>query len=204
MRKKKELTSNQLIEAAFELFAQHGIEKTSLAMIATKVGITKPSIYYHFASKEELIDRIFEYSLGDYQFDHFVQIDECNEQNFAKKLYQAGLRMFPEKDEIYLRVLNEFMSYAVRNEKYLKRIAKFEQEFIEGFQDLLQKGADLGIVKPQNIAAKAHMLAIVIDGIQDSIVMQMPFKTDYKDIWREVVNSVLTKNQNEFGEDEQL
>lgn len=97
MMKKKELTSKQLIEAAFELFAQHGIEKTSLAMIAEKAGITKPSIYYHFTSKEELIDRIFEYSIGDYQFDHDVNFDECNEQNFAKKLYEAGQKCFRKK-----------------------------------------------------------------------------------------------------------
>lgn len=202
--KKKELTSNQLIEAAFELFAQYGIKKTSLAMIAAKVGITKPSIYYHFASKEELIDRIFEYSLGDYQIDHFVEIDEFNEQNFAQKRFPVGLKMFPKKDEVYLRVLHAFMSYAIRNEKYLKRIAEFEQEFIDGFQKLLQKGDDLGLVKPQNIAAKAHMLVMVINGIQDSIVMQMPSKSGYEDIWREAVNSVLTKNKIQYGGDEQL
>ncbi|MFF2089297.1 TetR/AcrR family transcriptional regulator [Paenibacillus sp. NPDC058174] len=45
------------MQASFELFAEYGIEKTSLGMIAKKAGMTKPSIYYHFDSKEQLISR---------------------------------------------------------------------------------------------------------------------------------------------------
>ncbi|CAI8719974.1 TetR family transcriptional regulator [Brevibacillus sp. IT-7CA2] len=42
-------THQRIVDVAFQLFAEHGIEKTSLTMIATEVGITKPAIYYHFA-----------------------------------------------------------------------------------------------------------------------------------------------------------
>lgn len=67
----------------------------------------------------------------------------------------------------------------------------------------VQKGAELGVVKPQNLEAKAHILAIVINSIQDSIVMQIPFQTDYKHIWRKAVNSVLMKNKIDVGENDQ-
>lgn len=189
--KKKEMTSNQLIEAALELFAEHGIEKTSLDMIAQKVGITKPSIYYHFESKEALIDRVFNDTFADYRFDQFIRIDECNEQNFAEKLYQGGLRMLPDNDEFSLRVLNEFIYIAMREEKYLKRVSRIEREFRDGFVSLLKKGADLGIVSPQNIAAKAHMLSVLVDGL----TMQLPSELDCEAVWKEAVNSVIIKNK---------
>lgn len=190
--KKKELTSHQLIEAAFGLFAQHGIEKTSLAMIANEVGMTKPSIYYHFASKEELIDRVFEYIFCDYHFDHYFKIDQFNKENFEEKLYQGGLQMLPEDNEEHyaiMRVLNEFILTAGRDENYAKRLVSMQQEFLDGFRDLLKKGAELGVVLPGNIEPKAHMLALVIDNLTN--YMMMHIKLSYKEIWKEAVRSVL-------------
>ena len=49
-------TSQNIVEASFKLMAEHGIEKMSLSMIAKEVGISKPAIYYHFSSKEALVD----------------------------------------------------------------------------------------------------------------------------------------------------
>ncbi len=191
--KKKELTTNQLIEAALELFAEHGIEKTTLVMIANKVGIAKPSIYYHFESKEALIDQIFEDTFRNYRFEAYFQMNELTEQNFGEKLYEGGLKMLPEYDEIHIRVLNEFITIALRNEKYLTQIKKVEQEFTNGFQALLEKGIELGWVSRQNLEAKASMLNMVIDGIQDKMLMEMPFQIGYELVWKEAINSVLTR-----------
>jgi AcrR family transcriptional regulator len=40
------------------LFLQQGVQRTSLQDIADKLGITKPALYYHFASREELVRSI--------------------------------------------------------------------------------------------------------------------------------------------------
>ncbi|NEW07636.1 TetR/AcrR family transcriptional regulator [Paenibacillus sp. SYP-B3998] len=189
--KKKELTSNQLIEAAFNLFAQHGIEKTSLAMIAKEVGISKPSIYYHFTSKEELVQRIFEHIFSEYHFKHYFPIEEFNENNFWDKLYLGGLQMLPENEEEHysiMRILNEFMLSAGRDENYAKRMISMQQEFLDGFCDLLKKGAELGVISSQQTKAKAHMLALVIDNL--STYMMMGLNLDFEQIWKESVNSV--------------
>ncbi|MCY7774876.1 TetR/AcrR family transcriptional regulator, partial [Bacillus licheniformis] len=52
--KKKMNTQDAIVEAAFTLIARHGLKGTSLSMIASEVGISKPAIYYYFPSKEEL------------------------------------------------------------------------------------------------------------------------------------------------------
>jgi AcrR family transcriptional regulator len=60
---RKAETRRALIDAAAELFAAQGMERTSLDEIAARVGLTKGAIYASFRSKEELIDAVsVEYS----------------------------------------------------------------------------------------------------------------------------------------------
>ncbi|MCG7405965.1 TetR/AcrR family transcriptional regulator [Paenibacillus sp. ACRRX] len=196
--KKKELTTNQLLEAAFELFANHGIEKTSLAMIANEVGITKPSIYYHFSSKEELVQRVFDHIFSDYKFAHYFPIEQFHAHNFGELLYQGGLRMIPEPHEenyAALRLVNEFMLSAGRQENYAQRLIHMQQEFLDGFHELLQKGANLGVVSSTHLEPKAHMLALVIDNITTYMMMQL--ELNYEQIWQEAVNHVLLSGRDQ-------
>jgi AcrR family transcriptional regulator len=55
----------QIRDAATKLFASQGYEGTSLQAIAERVGVTKQTLLYHYASKEALrravIDQIFEH-----------------------------------------------------------------------------------------------------------------------------------------------
>ncbi|CAN5689858.1 TetR family transcriptional regulator [soil metagenome] len=48
------------MEVAQTLFTEQGYERTSLREIAEQVGVTKAALYYHFASKEELIRALLE------------------------------------------------------------------------------------------------------------------------------------------------
>lgn len=45
---------NRIVDAALELFSTRGYEGTSIRDIASAVGMTTASLYYHFSSKDEL------------------------------------------------------------------------------------------------------------------------------------------------------
>ena len=47
--------------ATLELAANKGLGNVSMNMIADKVGIKKPSLYNHFASKEELVETMYQF-----------------------------------------------------------------------------------------------------------------------------------------------
>jgi AcrR family transcriptional regulator len=51
-------TKGEIHRAALELFSSRGYEKTSLREIAEQVGISKASLYYHYSSKQELLQAI--------------------------------------------------------------------------------------------------------------------------------------------------
>ena len=53
-------TKERILEAALELFAQNGYLGTSMNDIAARLGFTKAALYKHYASKQEILDRIVE------------------------------------------------------------------------------------------------------------------------------------------------
>lgn len=55
----------RVIDAAVELFAEHGVSGTSLQMIADHLGVTKAAVYYQFHAKEDIVLAVLEEALDD-------------------------------------------------------------------------------------------------------------------------------------------
>src|SRR5215218_921903 len=53
-------TRDRVEQAALSLFVVRGYTATSLREIAQAVGVTVPALYYHFASKDELLRNVTE------------------------------------------------------------------------------------------------------------------------------------------------
>lgn len=58
MRKEAEERRNEILDAADELFGQKGFDGTSTNDILEKVGIARGTLYYHFKSKEDIMDAL--------------------------------------------------------------------------------------------------------------------------------------------------
>src|SRR6266568_4982666 len=68
-------TKDAIRDAAIRLFTSKGFEQTSLREVADAVGITKASLYYHYASKADLLLAIIEPV-----FDDMKAVVESSEQ----------------------------------------------------------------------------------------------------------------------------
>lgn len=77
----RELSETKLaiILAGGELFAEHGLEGTSIRPIAQKAGVNIAAINYHFGSKENLYTEVLKYALLHNKSE--TQISECSEQS---------------------------------------------------------------------------------------------------------------------------
>ena len=60
-------TRQRIQDVARELFTQKGVQRTSLQDIATRLGITKPALYYHFSSREELVRSILQPLIDEWE-----------------------------------------------------------------------------------------------------------------------------------------
>jgi AcrR family transcriptional regulator len=48
-------TRDRILDVALDLFVEQGFDGTSLRQIAERLGITKAALYYHFASKDDIL-----------------------------------------------------------------------------------------------------------------------------------------------------
>jgi AcrR family transcriptional regulator len=54
------LTRKQILDTSLRLFSERGFARTSVRDIARGAGITDAAIYYHFASKRDIFEALFE------------------------------------------------------------------------------------------------------------------------------------------------
>ena len=78
-------TKERILETALELFAQSGYLGTSMNDIAKQLGITKAALYKHYASKQEVLDRIVErMNKMDYERAEAYEMPETEPDGFAE------------------------------------------------------------------------------------------------------------------------
>ena len=64
----------RVLDAALELFADHGVSATSLQMIADRLGVTKAAVYYQFHSKDDIALAVVKPVYDD--IEHLLRITE--------------------------------------------------------------------------------------------------------------------------------
>ncbi|OYX21679.1 MAG: hypothetical protein B7Z09_00165 [Brevundimonas diminuta] len=63
--RKGELSSSRLLELAADLFRENGYAATTMRDIADAGGMKAGSLYYHFSSKDEILDGVLERGIGE-------------------------------------------------------------------------------------------------------------------------------------------
>jgi AcrR family transcriptional regulator len=106
-------TSTRILTAALALFSEHGFEGTTLQQIADRLGLTKAALYYHFKSKDELLDALINPALSD--------LDELLAQHERLPPTPARQRAFLEAYIDFLLTHRALMVYISRDLAVLGR-----------------------------------------------------------------------------------
>ena len=97
------MTKNEIIDAALKVWGRNFYKKTSLSQLACELKVSKPALYRHFESKNDLNEAMIERFLDDFaesirdDFQKSLQIDDADEgitvivgsisSFFAKNIY---------------------------------------------------------------------------------------------------------------------
>ncbi|CAH9060626.1 hypothetical protein PSECIP111951_02320 [Pseudoalteromonas holothuriae] len=127
-----------ILRAAIELFAQHGVSATTMEQISNNANVSKRTLYKHFANKEALFDVVVELLLS--RVEPLTAIQFIPNYDFItqlKNLATNAVTMLSDDDYLTLSriVLIESMRSKERAEALNKRFMTCEKALLQWFED---------------------------------------------------------------------
>ncbi|MBQ9006525.1 MAG: TetR/AcrR family transcriptional regulator [Atopobiaceae bacterium] len=86
----------EIVLATLDLAAEYGLRSVSLSQIAERVGIRKPSLYNHFASKDEIVQEAYRYLRTQARERAMASDADLPASFFEKPLEEALLASFDQ------------------------------------------------------------------------------------------------------------
>lgn len=188
---KGEETYQKMLDVSIYYFAKDGIQKTSFSKIANALNMTKPSLYYYVKSKEELVQKVFDYIYEDYNFSAYFEEIPKKPDKIEAFLLDGGLQYIQEIEDqsILINLLNEFSIYAnriqLKDTSYFEKISKSQRSFVQGFEKTLASAN----VKKEERTIRAQTLALLLDNIQSYKIKGVDL--DANQLWRHAVKQAL-------------
>src|SRR5271169_2394986 len=134
---------HKVLEAATDLFAERGIDATSVDAIAAASGVSKATVYKHWADKDalclEVLVHVHELDEGPPELDS----GDLREDLKAFLKYEPS----PKKAAIQKRLMPHLIAYSARNEQFGRawraRVMERSRDFL---RKLLRRGVDRGVL----------------------------------------------------------
>lgn len=172
--KDAEERKNEILDAAGELFGRKGFDGTSTNDILEKVGIARGTLYYHFKSKEDIMDALIE-RIGCRMLRNAQEIAEDKSLPVVERLIRVILSMnVKESGEDGGKELIEHM----HNPKNALMHQKAQKMIIEGLTPILtkiiQEGIDEGLCNTPYPYECMEMILIYANTVfddNDTVVM---------------------------------
>lgn len=132
-------TKAKIFQAAARLFAEKGYNGVSMREISESTGLSKPTIYYYFGSKEGIYSSLVEVGLH-HNLEQFQRIIDTNipvKQKIIEivKIRFRQVREYPEFAKFFLLI---FMS--IENLPFLKKFIEEAASRRQSLADLIQQG----------------------------------------------------------------
>lgn len=162
-RRLPEERPRQILEAAFAVFGEHGLDAARLDDIARRAGVSKGTIYLYFANKEalfrEMIRQTIVARLEDAQRDLEGHPGSAAEQ---LRQYMRGWWAFlrsPEYQTVYRLVHAELPRFPDLARFYAQEVVKRYHALVGG---MIQRGVEAGEFRPIDPIVAARMLSSIL------------------------------------------
>ena len=113
-RKKSAQAHEKVLEAALELFGKRGIDATSMDAVAEASGVSKATIYKHWADKDALALEALALLFGLHEEEPEFDSGDLRKDFLDVLTYQAG----EERQQAKNRIMPHVMAYAARNREF--------------------------------------------------------------------------------------
>lgn len=127
----------EVLETALELIASHGVAGASLRRLAKKLGISQPSLYHYFSSKDELLSQIIEHSANRMLGAGLEVPLPTSREDLPRFTKRAVLELY--ESDSHPRFVRFLFLVAIESKKHRPRIERmFEEQLNPSFGLLAQ------------------------------------------------------------------
>jgi AcrR family transcriptional regulator len=146
----------RMLEAAASVFAAKGFDAASMDDIAFAAGMTKPTLYRYFRSKEKLFEAVFIEALDNLR----ARIDaEMARHSGATERLDAIIRAIVPTFREHLASLRTMSGASANAERGKRRIFRERRESIETrLTDVVRQGMEAGIFRAVDPRLTAQLI----------------------------------------------
>lgn len=167
--KEAEERKEEILDAAEKLFGTKGFDHTSTNDILEAVGIARGTLYYHFKSKEEILDSVIE-RISNRLMSDAGKVIRDTELPVLERLTKAILALNVESE-----IGHEVMEQVHRPQNALMH-QKMQQQLLDGitplFTELVKEGVRQGICHTDYPGEVVEMTLIYANTAFDELNME--------------------------------
>ena len=141
-------TRADILAAAFAVFAEKGLVGAHVDDIAALTRTTKPTIYYHFGSKEGLYTAVLEQAYGGIRdLESTLDLDSLTPRAAMRRLVEASFDYHAQNPE-WVRLVSVENIHGARHIAGLPAFGRRNATVIESLRALLVRGVAAGVFRP--------------------------------------------------------
>jgi AcrR family transcriptional regulator len=157
--RKSQRTRGRVLDAAARLFAKSGYAHTNLSDVAAAAGMKAGSLYYHFDSKEALVEEVLRYGTT-HSFDHVkAEVERLGPTARPAEQLRTAIRAHLDS----LHTLGDYASAGLRivdqaPEAIRKRQYAIHRRYGDYWHGLLERAQSAGLLAPNLDLLLARLL----------------------------------------------
>lgn len=140
---------NQILDAATQVFAEHGFHDATIRQVAKRAGIADGTIYLYFKNKDEvllgILDRLNETEQRPRDLAHAVEGDY---KSFFTAYLRHRLELIDKNFEAFQAILPDVLANPKLRTRYWNDVIQPSFEIAEGF---FRESVERGMLKPVDV-----------------------------------------------------
>ncbi len=162
-RPKSTSKKTQIYHAASNLFLEHGYDGVSMDLVAERAGVSKQTVYSHFASKETLFSACIRYKCADHELDDADLDPSLPVDQVLTKLVGKFNDLFHSDEAIKLKRL--LHAHAESNPRLSEIFFEAGPALmIQSLERYLQSQVERNVLRIDDIPTAARQLLYMIQG----------------------------------------
>ena len=157
---------SELVEIAYRLIAQNGLEGFRIRQVAAEAGIDNGTLHYHFPSKEALILGVVDYLMEDLKNNRAIwkEAEQTALDELRMEFEDIRLRLHRTPEQFI--VLSDLAVRSWRDPVVAKMFRKLDDGWHAHLVAMLERGIEQGIFRNNlNVPLCARAMMVALRGI---------------------------------------